>query len=63
VDELLARIRLFRKTREKFERIIREEIDQPREMQALEVVAEAEDALRTAEVREEDARQRKDRRG
>jgi len=59
----LARIRLFRKTREKFERIIREEIDQPREMQALEVVAEAEDALRTAEVREEDARQRKDRRG
>ncbi|MFO7192470.1 MULTISPECIES: hypothetical protein [Thermocrispum] len=63
MDELLARIRLFRKTREKFERIIREEIDQPREMQALEVVAEAEDALRTAEVREEDARQRKDRRG
>ena len=39
-------MRLFRKTREKFDRIIREEIDQPREMQALEVVAEAEEGLR-----------------
>ncbi|MGH3433984.1 MAG: hypothetical protein ACRDQB_14225 [Thermocrispum sp.] len=40
-------MRLFRKTREKFERIIREEVDEPRERQGLEVVTEAEDALRS----------------
>lgn len=39
-------MRLFKKTREKLERIIREEIDEPRERQAIEVITEAEDALR-----------------
>ena len=53
-------MRLFRKTREKFDRIIREEIDEPREMQALEVVTEAEETLRTseAEAADEDSSRR-----
>lgn len=53
-------MRLFKKTREKFEGIIREEIDEPRERDALEVTVEAEDIAREASVqptrdREDDA--------
>lgn len=43
-------MRLFSKTRANLERIIREEIDEPRERQALEVVAEAEDAAREGDT-------------
>ena len=39
-------MRLFKKTHDKFERIIHEEIDEPRERETIELITEAEDVLR-----------------
>ena len=44
-------MRLFKRAREKLERIIREEIDEPRERDALEVTVEAEAIARDANAR------------
>lgn len=51
-------VRIFRRTHRKLERIVREEVDEPRERQAREVVAEAEQA-----ARDEPAKQLSTRRG
>jgi hypothetical protein len=43
---VLTVVRIFRRTHRKLERILREEVDEPRERQAREVVGEAEKAAR-----------------
>lgn len=55
---VLTVVRIFRRTHRKLEQIVREEVDEPREREAREVVAEAEKA-----VRDEPAEQLSTRRG
>lgn len=45
-------VRIFSRTHRKLERIVREEVDEPRERQAREVVAEAEKAARDEPVKQ-----------